>query len=67
MPRRDVADVIHAAEACPGECIFIEIDMPIDTVDIRRPEAHPTTSMPPTAARLNDVRPDRPIQLLLWR
>ncbi len=24
-----VADVVHAAEACPGECIFIEIDMPV--------------------------------------
>jgi ferredoxin len=29
---RHVGDVIHAAETCPGECIFIEIDMPeLDT------------------------------------
>ena len=27
---RQVMDVIHAAEACPGECIFIEIDPPVD-------------------------------------
>ena len=27
---RNVADVVHAAEACPGECIFIEIDPPVD-------------------------------------
>ena len=25
---RHAGDVIHAAEACPGECIFIEIDAP---------------------------------------
>ena len=30
---RNVADVIHAAEACPGECIFIEIDVPLGTVE----------------------------------
>ena len=24
------SDAIHAAEACPGECIFIEIDPPVD-------------------------------------
>ena len=28
VPGRHIADVIHAAEACPGECIFIEIDPP---------------------------------------
>ena len=27
---RNVQSVIHAAEACPGECIFIEIDPPVD-------------------------------------
>ena len=26
VPVRKVQQVIHAAEACPGECIFIEID-----------------------------------------
>jgi ferredoxin len=26
---RDIADVVHAAEACPGECIFIEVDLPV--------------------------------------
>ncbi len=35
---RNVADVIHAAEACPGECIFIEIDVPLGTVEDRRPD-----------------------------
>ena len=30
MPGRAVIGVIHAAEACPGECIFIEIDPPVD-------------------------------------
>jgi ferredoxin len=29
---RHVAGVIHAAEACPGECIFIEIDQPVARV-----------------------------------
>ena len=29
VPDRHVGDVIHAAEACPGECIFIEIDVPV--------------------------------------
>ena len=26
VPPRRIDDVIHAAELCPGECIFIEID-----------------------------------------
>jgi ferredoxin len=26
---RNVVDVIHAAEQCPGECIFIEVDVPL--------------------------------------
>ena len=30
VPVRNVQSVIHAAEACPGECIFIEIDPPVD-------------------------------------
>jgi ferredoxin len=29
---RNVADVIHAAEACPGECIFIEVEAPVEAV-----------------------------------
>lgn len=37
---RDVDSVIRAAEVCPGECIFIEIDAPVDAdldfnVDVR--------------------------------
>ena len=32
VPHRHVDDVIHAAEMCPGECIFIEIDPPIADV-----------------------------------
>jgi ferredoxin len=39
---RHVGDVIHAAELCPGECIFIEVEMPtvasiddgVDLVDL---------------------------------
>jgi ferredoxin len=27
---RLVQEVIHAAERCPGECIFIELDPPAD-------------------------------------
>ena len=30
MPPRQVDDVIRAAEVCPGECIFIEIDAHAD-------------------------------------
>ena len=26
---RNIDDVVHAAEACPGECSFIEIDAPL--------------------------------------
>jgi ferredoxin len=29
IPERHVLDVIHAAESCPGECIFIEVDAPV--------------------------------------
>ncbi len=29
---RNVADVVHAAESCPGECIFIEVDVPLAEV-----------------------------------
>ncbi|MEL6890851.1 MAG: ferredoxin [Actinomycetota bacterium] len=32
VPVRRVDDVIHAAELCPGECIFIEIDDPVDAL-----------------------------------
>jgi ferredoxin len=33
---RDVLDVVKAAEVCPGECIFIEIDTPRDAdLDVR--------------------------------
>ena len=32
VPRRHHRTVLHAAEVCPGECIFIEIDVP-DAVD----------------------------------
>lgn len=40
VPARQVRAVIDAAEDCPGECIFIEIDEPTDgdldiTVDAR--------------------------------
>jgi ferredoxin len=35
VPSRHVTNVIHAAEACPGECIFIEIDDRVDaTLDV---------------------------------
>lgn len=27
VPPRRFSDVIHAAEMCPGECIFIELDV----------------------------------------
>jgi len=30
VPLRLVQAAINAAEACPGECIFIEIDPPVD-------------------------------------
>ncbi|MGI9053502.1 MAG: ferredoxin [Ilumatobacteraceae bacterium] len=30
VPLRLVQQAINAAEACPGECIFIEIDPPVD-------------------------------------
>ena len=30
VPPARCMNVIHAAEACPGECIFIEIDPPVD-------------------------------------
>jgi ferredoxin len=35
VPARNVVDVIHAAEACPGECIFLELDDRVDaTLDV---------------------------------
>ena len=33
VPPRNVIDVIHAAEQCPGECIFIEVDVPLAEAD----------------------------------
>ena len=33
VPGRHYASVIHAAEACPGECIFIEVDAP-ESIDV---------------------------------
>ena len=33
VSQRNVADTIHAAELCPGECIFIEIDVPLGADD----------------------------------
>jgi ferredoxin len=30
VPVRYVPSVIRAAEVCPGECIFIELDAPVD-------------------------------------
>lgn len=30
VKERNVLDVVRAAEVCPGECIFIEIDAPRD-------------------------------------
>lgn len=36
VPVRHVESVIRAAEVCPGECIFIEIDVPVDAeLDVR--------------------------------
>ena len=32
VPPRHFDAVIHAAEACPGECIFIEVDPPVATL-----------------------------------
>jgi ferredoxin len=29
VPHRLQHTVIHAAEVCPGECIFIEVDVPV--------------------------------------
>ena len=29
VSERNVADTIDAAELCPGECIFIEVDVPV--------------------------------------
>ena len=40
VPRRLEPDVIDAAEACPGECIFLEADEPV-------PDAHGGTTAPP--------------------
>jgi ferredoxin len=34
VPVRRVQNAIHAAEACPGECIFIELDTPDAELDV---------------------------------
>jgi ferredoxin len=34
VAERHVGDVIHAAELCPGECIFIEVDVPVGVPDL---------------------------------
>jgi ferredoxin len=31
---RHIGDVIHAAELCPGECIFIEVDVTTASDDV---------------------------------
>jgi ferredoxin len=49
---RDVESVVHAAEMCPGECIFIEIDAPVRLEldpDEQRPEPLIATSGPETS------------------
>ena len=48
VPSRYVQNVIHAAEDCPGECIFIEIDAPVD--------AHLDVSVDARIAARIDVR-----------
>ena len=36
---RYFGDVIHAAESCPGECIFIEVDVPLaDSRELDSPD-----------------------------
>ena len=50
VPRRHVLNVIHAAEACPGECIFIEIDPPAD--------AHLDVAVDGRIAARVELRPD---------
>jgi len=36
VARRHVDSVIHAAEACPGECIFIEVERSgVEAIDTR--------------------------------
>ena len=32
IPENDLHAVIQAADVCPGECIFIEIDAPIEEI-----------------------------------
>jgi ferredoxin len=29
VSERNVSNTIHAAELCPGECIFLEVDVPV--------------------------------------
>jgi ferredoxin len=38
VSERHVESVIHAAEACPGECIFIEVDPPVvEPIEVTEP------------------------------
>jgi ferredoxin len=32
VAERDIAAVVQAADVCPGECIFIEIDAPFTQI-----------------------------------
>ncbi len=52
VPNRRVEDVIHAAERCPGECIFIEIDPPAD--------AHLDVAFDGRIAARVELRPEPP-------
>src|SRR5690242_18340154 len=36
VAERNISSVIHAAEACPGECIFIEVERPVTRQPERR-------------------------------
>jgi ferredoxin len=50
VPVRHVQAAIHAAEACPGECIFIELEP--------RPDARLDVTVDGRIAARVDVRPD---------
>ena len=60
-PIRHVQQVIHAAEDCPGECIFIEIDAPRR----RRPRRHRRRAhrRPHRASATTRRSPDSPIAI----
>ncbi|MGB3737223.1 MAG: ferredoxin [Ilumatobacter sp.] len=48
VPNRHVSSVIHSAEMCPGECIFIELDAPMpgdaDAIDESTGNREPITA-----------------------